>query len=87
MDTHAHAGYTVSPYYDSMIAKLLVHRPTRAQAISAMRRALGEFIIRPINTTIPIHQAIFSHADFIKGDVDTNFIERTFNTATRAAGA
>jgi acetyl-CoA carboxylase biotin carboxylase subunit len=87
VDTHAHAGYTVSPYYDSMIAKLLVHRPTRTQAISSMRRALGEFVIRPIDSTIPIHQAIFSHADFIKGEVDTNFIERTFNTGTRAASA
>jgi acetyl-CoA carboxylase biotin carboxylase subunit len=85
VDTHAHAGYTVSPYYDSMIAKLLVHRPTRARAIGAMRRALDEFVIRPIKSTIPIHQKIFDHADFIKGDVDTNFIERTFNTAPRAA--
>jgi acetyl-CoA carboxylase biotin carboxylase subunit len=76
MDTHAYAGYTVSPYYDSMIAKLLVHRPTRADAIQAMRRALSEFIIRPIKTTLPIHRAIFEHSDFVRGDVDTTFIER-----------
>jgi acetyl-CoA carboxylase biotin carboxylase subunit len=80
IDTHAHAGYVVSPYYDSMIAKLLVHRPKRPEALNAMRRALDEFVIDPLKTTIPLHRAIFEHADFIKGDVDTNFIERTFNT-------
>ena len=81
IDTHAYAGYTVSPYYDSMIAKLLVHRPTRAEAIVAMRRALEEFQIHPLKTTIPLHHSIFGHADFIQGNVDTGFIERTFNTA------
>ncbi|RMF71091.1 MAG: acetyl-CoA carboxylase biotin carboxylase subunit, partial [Planctomycetota bacterium] len=78
IDTHAYAGYTVSPYYDSMIAKLLVHRPTRAEAIRAMRRALDEFVIAPIDTTIPIHRKIFETVDFVEGDVDTGFIERTF---------
>ncbi|MCH8807277.1 MAG: acetyl-CoA carboxylase biotin carboxylase subunit [Planctomycetes bacterium] len=81
IDTHAYAGYTVSPYYDSMIAKLLVHRPTRAEAIVAMRRGLEEFQIQPLKTTIPLHRSIFEHADFIQGNVDTGFIERTFNTA------
>ncbi|MDX2198382.1 MAG: acetyl-CoA carboxylase biotin carboxylase subunit [Phycisphaerae bacterium] len=76
LDTHVYAGYTVSPYYDSMIAKLLVHRPTRAQAIATARRALNEFIVRPIKTTIPIHKQILDHADFIRGNVDTHFIER-----------
>jgi acetyl-CoA carboxylase biotin carboxylase subunit len=84
VDTHAHAGYVVSPYYDSMIAKLLVHRPTRAQAISAARRALAEFVIRPLKTTIPLHRAIMEQADFVKGNVDTGFIERTFNQSGRA---
>jgi len=78
LDTHAYAGYTVSPYYDSMIAKLVVHRPTRAEAVSCMRRALDEFDIRPIDTTIPLHKKIFDHADFVRGDVDTGFIERVF---------
>ena len=54
IDTHAYAGYTVSPHYDSMIAKLLVHRPNRGEAINAMRRALDEFKIGPIKTTIPM---------------------------------
>lgn len=78
VDTHVHAGYTVSPHYDSMVAKLLVHRDKRADAIKAMRRALDEFRIEPIDTTIPIHKKILSHVDFINGAVDTGFIERTF---------
>jgi acetyl-CoA carboxylase biotin carboxylase subunit len=84
IDTHAYAGYTVSPHYDSLIAKLLVHRPKRREAINAMRRALDEFQIGPIKTTIPIHQKIFAHTDFVDGNVDTGFIERTFGSAARA---
>lgn len=83
LDTHAYAGYVVSPYYDSMIAKLLVHRPTRAEAINAMARALDEFVIGPIKTTIPLHKAIMEQADFVKGNVDTSFIERTFGSTAR----
>ncbi len=78
LDTHAHAGMTISPRYDSMIAKLIVHKPTRAEAIACMRRCLDEFIIEPIKTTIPIHREIFAHAHFLKGAVDTGFIERTW---------
>lgn len=80
LDTHSYGGYSVSPYYDSMIAKLLVHRPTRAGAVAAMRRALDEFTIGPIKTTIPIHRKIMAHSDFVEGNVDTHFIERTFIT-------
>ncbi len=83
VDTHAHAGYTVSPYYDSLIAKLLVHRATRAEAIRAMRGALAEFVVGPIKSTIPLQAAIMYQADFIKGDVDTGFIERAFGPAGR----
>jgi acetyl-CoA carboxylase, biotin carboxylase subunit len=83
LDTHVYAGYTISPYYDSLIAKLLVHRSTRAEAINAMRRGLEEFTVSPIKTTIPLHRAIMEQADFIKGNVDTNFIERTFGTGER----
>lgn len=82
VDTHAYSGYTVSPYYDSMIAKLLVHRPSRVEAIAAMRRALAEFRVSPIKTTIPLHQKLFEHADFLRGNVDTGFVERTFGPAT-----
>ncbi len=78
VDTHAHAGMRVSARYDSMIAKLIVHRPTRAEAIHGMRRCLEEFVIAPIKTTIPLHREIFEHTDFIKGAYDTGFIERTW---------
>ncbi len=87
LDTHVYTGYNVPPYYDSMIAKLLVHRPTRAEAIAAMKRALAEFQIRPIKTTISLHQKIFEHSDFIRGDVDTHFIERAFPGLTQRASA
>jgi acetyl-CoA carboxylase biotin carboxylase subunit len=61
-----------------MIAKLIVHRRTRTDAIATMKRALQEFIIEPIKTTIPICLDILSHNQFIKNQVDTGFVERTF---------
>jgi acetyl-CoA carboxylase biotin carboxylase subunit len=76
VDTHAAQGYRVPPNYDSLVAKLLVHQPTRAEALATMRRALGEFIVEGIKTTIPIHQDIFNHSAYIEGQVDTTFIER-----------
>jgi acetyl-CoA carboxylase biotin carboxylase subunit len=77
-DSHVYAGYSIVPYYDSLIAKLLVHRPTREEAIVCMRRCLEEIEIGPIKTTIPLLHRIFNHADFINGKIDTGFIERTF---------
>ncbi|MCG8405505.1 MAG: acetyl-CoA carboxylase biotin carboxylase subunit [Phycisphaerales bacterium] len=77
-DSHAHAGYVIPPYYDSMIAKLLVHRPTRDEAIACMSRCLDEFEISPIKTTIPLLRKIFKHPDFAQSKIDTGFIERTF---------
>jgi acetyl-CoA carboxylase biotin carboxylase subunit len=76
LDTHAYSGYTISPYYDSMIAKLIVHQPTRDEAIATMRRALKEFQVGPVKTTIPLHLQILVNQDFIKSKVDTGFIER-----------
>ena len=76
LDTHAGQGYRVPPNYDSLVAKLLVHQPTRTEALAVMRRALAEFRIEGIQTTIPIHQAIMSNADFAAGAVDTTYIER-----------
>src|SRR5262249_9192624 len=76
LDTHAVAGYRVPPNYDSLVAKLLSHQPTRAEAIAVMRRALGEFIVEGIHTTIPILKTIFDTPAFIEGKVDTRFIER-----------
>jgi len=77
-DSHVHEGYTISPYYDSLIGKLIVHRPTREEAFACMRRALDEFVVEGIKTTIPLARKIFSHPAFIEGRVDTTFIERTF---------
>ena len=76
IDTHVYAGYRIPPNYDSMIGKLIVHRPTRAEAIATMRRALSEFHIAPIKTTIPLQLQIMDNQNFQTGDVDTGFIER-----------
>ena len=78
-DSHAHAGYTVPPYYDSMIGKLLVHQPTRREAIASMQRALAELRVEGIRTTVPLHQKILAHSDFVEGRVDTTFVERTWS--------
>jgi acetyl-CoA carboxylase, biotin carboxylase subunit len=78
VDTHIHQGAVISPHYDSMIAKVIVHQPTRQEAIATMQRALSEFIIEPIKTTIPACQSILSHNLFVKGEIDTGFIDRTF---------
>ncbi len=77
-DSHVHAGYVVSPYYDSMIGKLIVHQATRAEAIACMKRALAELRIEGIKTTIPLLQKILNHSAFTDGRVDTTFIERTW---------
>jgi acetyl-CoA carboxylase biotin carboxylase subunit len=78
IDTHVHQGWTITSNYDSLIAKIIVHQPTRAEAIATMRRALQEFVIEPIKTTIPACLAILSHNLFVKGKTDTGFVERTF---------
>jgi acetyl-CoA carboxylase biotin carboxylase subunit len=77
-DSHAYSGYTVSPYYDSMIGKVIVHRPTREEAIACMRRCLAEMRIKGIPTTGRMLDEILGHADFAKGLVDTTWVERTF---------
>jgi len=77
-DSHVHAGYEVSPYYDSMVGKLIVHQPTRAEAIVCMKRALSELKIDGISTTVPLQLKILDHPAFSAGDVDTTFIERTW---------
>lgn len=76
VDSHAHAGYTVLPHYDSMIAKLMVHGKNRPEAISIMQRALDEYIIEPIKTTIPIHKEIMKNPIFRRGQMYTDFIPR-----------
>jgi acetyl-CoA carboxylase, biotin carboxylase subunit len=76
LDSHAYAGYRIPPNYDSMIGKLIIHRRTRTEAIAAMKRALHEFMIAPVKTTIPLHLQIMDNQHFIAGDVDTGFVER-----------
>lgn len=76
LDSHVVAGYTVPPTYDSLLAKLLVHQPTRPQALACMRRALAEFVVEGVKTTIPLLREIFHHSAFVEGRVDTTFIER-----------
>jgi acetyl-CoA carboxylase biotin carboxylase subunit len=78
VDTHVHQGWSVSPNYDSMIAKLIVHQKTRTEAINTMKRALAEFVIEPIKTTIPACLDILSHNLFVKSKIDTGFVERNF---------
>ncbi len=76
LDSHVYAGYRIPPNYDSMIGKLIVHRPTREEAILTMRRALQEFYIDPIKTTIPFQLQIMDNEFFRRGEVDTRFVER-----------
>lgn len=78
-DSHVYEGYTVPPYYDSLIGKLIVHRPTREESFATMRRALAEFTVEGIKTTIPLLKEIFENADFAAGNVDTTYIERTWS--------
>lgn len=76
VDTHAYSGYFVPQYYDSMIAKLIVHAPTRREAISRMESALNECVIEGIKTTLPFLKNIISNPDFINGDIHTGFIDK-----------
>ena len=78
VDTHVHQGWEISTNYDSMIAKLIVHQKTRTEAIATMKRALGEFVIEPVKTTIPACLDILSHNLYVKNKIDTGFVERNF---------
>jgi len=75
VDTHVYAGYVIPPYYDSMIAKLIVRARTRDLAIRKMLRALDEFVIEGVKTTIPFHQQLLKNEQFIQGNFDTQFLE------------
>ncbi|MCW5764755.1 MAG: ATP-grasp domain-containing protein, partial [Phycisphaeraceae bacterium] len=76
MDTHVVSGYTVPKFYDSMVAKLIVHADDREQCITRTARALREFKVEPIKTTIPLHQRLMEEAAFRKGGVDIHYLER-----------
>jgi len=75
LDTHVYAGYTIPPNYDSMIAKLITTAQTRKEAIYKMKRALDEFVIEGIKTTIPFHRQLMDHPAYISGDYTTKFME------------
>jgi acetyl-CoA carboxylase, biotin carboxylase subunit len=76
VDTHIYAGYTVPPYYDSLLAKVIVHGNNRTEALARMRQALDSFIIEGVTTTIPFLGRVMRHPDFVAGRVDTKFLER-----------
>jgi acetyl-CoA carboxylase biotin carboxylase subunit len=75
VDSHLYTGYEVPPHYDSLLAKLIVWAPTRDEAIARMQRALEEFVIEGVTTTIPFHQRLLKHEAFIRGDTYTRFIQ------------
>jgi|TARA_B110000240_G_C13504262_1_gene455352 acetyl-CoA carboxylase biotin carboxylase subunit len=75
IDTHVYAGYTIPPNYDSMISKLITVAQSREEAIAKMKRALGEYIVEGVKTTIPFHQKLMENEQFNKGDFTTKFLE------------
>jgi len=75
VDSHLYTGYSIPPYYDSLIAKLIVHADNRNLAIVRMRRALDEFMVVGVKTTIPFHLKVLNHGDFQRGKYSTKFIE------------
>ncbi|MEP6574133.1 MAG: acetyl-CoA carboxylase biotin carboxylase subunit [Gemmatimonadota bacterium] len=76
LDTHVYAGYTVPPYYDSLLAKVIVHGNDREEALTRMGQALDSFILEGVSTTIPFLSRIIRHPEFVAGRVDTKFLER-----------
>jgi len=87
VDTHVYAGYTIPPYYDSLVAKVVAWGRDRAEAIARMERALREFEITGIRTTIPLHRAILDNAFFRRGEVYTNFLQRRVDLGQLARGS
>ena len=75
IDSHVYAGYTIPPYYDSMIAKIIAVARTREEAINTMSRALAEYVIEGVKTTIPFHQQLMRDENFRKGNFTTKFME------------
>ena len=75
IDSAVYSGYRISPFYDSMVAKVIVWGNTRDEAIQRMKRALGEFVIEGVKTTIPFHLKLLEHESFVNGDFNTKFLE------------
>ena len=76
VDSHLYSGYKVPPYYDSLVSKLIVHGATRNECLMRLRRALGEYVIGGIDTTIPLHQKLIGEQDFINGDYTIHWLEK-----------
>jgi acetyl-CoA carboxylase biotin carboxylase subunit len=83
VDTAAYADAVIPPYYDSLVAKLIVHGHTREEAVARMRRALEMFVVQGIKTSIPLHRKILAEADFLAGNLDTHFLDRFAVAPTR----
>jgi acetyl-CoA carboxylase, biotin carboxylase subunit len=78
LDTHVYTGYRVPPFYDSLLAKLIVHGSTREEALARMSNALATFVVEGVHTTIPFLGEVMDHPSFRAGDIDTKFLERLF---------
>ena len=85
VDSGLYSGYTVQPHYDSLISKLIVYGTTRNECLMRLRRALEEYVIGGIETTIPLHQSIVSDTDFVNGDYDIHWLERFVAEHTTSA--
>jgi acetyl-CoA carboxylase biotin carboxylase subunit len=79
VDSALYSGYAVPPYYDSLVAKLIVHGKSRNECLMRLRRALGEFVIGGIDTTIPLHQRLMNEGDVINGDYHIHWLEHWLN--------
>src|SRR5207237_7080360 len=86
VETFAHSECTISPFYDSMIAKIIVHGRDRSEAIARMRRALEMSVIEGIKTTIPLHLRILNDPDFVAGKLSTSFMERFLSRPNTSGG-
>ena len=86
VDSEIYSGYSIPPFYDSMIAKLIVHGKTRNAALMRLRRALEEFVIEGVKTTIPLHQEIISQAEFIDGQYNIHWLEKFMEKMKQASG-
>jgi len=75
LDTHCYSGYEVKPFYDSLIGKLIVHQPTRQQALACLRRALSEFSVQGIHTTIPFYRDLIQHGGYVNGNFNVHFVD------------
>jgi acetyl-CoA carboxylase, biotin carboxylase subunit len=87
VDAHAYVGYTVPPYYDSLVAKIIAHAPTRDRAIARMQRALEATIVEGIKTTVPVHKQILADPLFQAGDLTTRFMDGFFERQKAAASS